>query len=253
MRQGTFRDAVEFTEGWHSACLPLRVVSYHSDRYFLEENKFFICKWLSIGDRFWVRDICMCRLLILVLGPNLVQKLYNLCMLPQFPLVYMCFNPVEVEGCLFMAEGHCVYLYSPTLLDLIYYCSPILEGSVSPEGEVLMETSHLVVFQCFSFFEYCLTVRLSICFIQHLQEEYSLLWLNKALIHEYLQCTRRSFRGNFIIFYFLTLDWFLVTHTVWGMVSSPRVILKFNQILACYSHKLCYTIMLTYLMDRTTM
>lgn len=35
--------------------LPLRVVSYPSDRHFLEENKIFIYKWLSIGDCFWVK------------------------------------------------------------------------------------------------------------------------------------------------------------------------------------------------------
>ena len=71
----------------------------------------------------------MCRFLISVLGPNLVQKLHTLCMLPRFPLVYTCFNPVEVDGCLFMAGGHCGYLYSPTPLALIHYVSPLLEGS----------------------------------------------------------------------------------------------------------------------------
>lgn len=256
MRQGTSKDAVEFTEGWHSACLPLRVVSYHSDRYFLEENKIFICKWLSIGDCFWLRDICMCRLLISVLGPNLVQKLHTLCMLPQFPLVHMCFNSVEVEGCLFVAGGHCGYLYSPTPLALIHALPPLLEGSVSPEGNVLMETSHSVLFQCFFFFEYCLAVRLSICFFPtfpggiFFSHDLTRLW--SMSIYSVLEGHLRAIL--FLFFFFLkTLDQFLVIQAVWGMVSSPGVILKLNQSLACYSHKLCYTIILTYLMDRTTM
>lgn len=175
MRQGIFKDAFEFTEGWHSTYVLLRLDSYPSDRHFFNENKILICQWISIGQSFLVRDTSFCRLLISVLGSNLVQKLHTMCILPQFLLVHMCFNPVEVEGCLFMAGTTLWVFLLSNPLALVHYLSPLVQYSVSPEGEVLMETSHSVVFQCFSFSAYYLAVSL-FSSVQNFQEEYPLLY-----------------------------------------------------------------------------
>lgn len=83
-------------------------------------------------------------------------------MLPQFLLVNMGFNSVEVEGCVCLCGGGaCGYL-------------PFIHGPVIPEGRYLKETSHLAVFQCLSISVYILAVSLSMFSLQLLHEEYPL-------------------------------------------------------------------------------
>ena len=78
----------------------------------------------------------MCRILISVLGPNLVQKFHTLCIQLQFLLVHMCFNSVEVEGCLFKAGRELwVFVFSNPFVSYTIafasstgFCEPWREG-----------------------------------------------------------------------------------------------------------------------------
>ena len=96
----------------------------------------FICKWLSVGDCFWVRNRDLCSVLLSALGPYLVQTPAGPDMLTQSLWVQIILHHVDLIGFAFL-----VFSIPSELLRLL---SPLLLlDSLNPEGRDLMKTSHL--------------------------------------------------------------------------------------------------------------
>lgn len=129
-----------------------------------------------------------------------MQKLHTLCMLPQFLLVHMRYNPFEVENCKFVAgRALWVFVFSNPFGSFTLSFSSSTRFFESWKGE-MMEAFHSVVFQCFSFSACCLAVSLSIYSLQLFREAYTLLMTEQGFDPRVSTVTRRS-----IYFCFLTV------------------------------------------------
>ena len=151
-------------------------------------NWFFICKWSSIGDSFWIRDVGLCPLPLSVLGPHLAQNCAGSVHATTVPVSsYLRLSCSVLKALL----PWC----SPAPLALTVFLSPLLQGSLNSEERKLRETSYL---------ELSVPIALTFCIVAVFVSVYSRRrflwwWLSKALIYEHSKISLSHFISKFLL------------------------------------------------------
>lgn len=177
MTPRTSKDTVEFILCWsYTAGHGLYPWEYFSQWVSLEEKLFFIYKWLSIGNSFWVKDRGMFQLLFSALGPHLEQTCV---VLAHIVLVFVS-SYVYWFYCIWKAWFLDV-LHQFWLLQ--FSCLLFNRIPLDLMGGIWRRHIYVCVFCSFSFSAYCLAVSLCICLCLW-QEEASLMMSKQGLIYK---------------------------------------------------------------------
>lgn len=163
-----------------------------------EKSKFSFCKWLAIGESFWIRDGNMC-LLLFALGGAHPWRPCACCLVSVSSLwVHMCTYHVEdlVSWCY------------PYPLACMHFIPPFQQVSLTSEGRDLIETSNLGLLS-FSTYHLVVGLFIPICY----KSKHLWWWLRKEVIYKYenmslgvilCQCTF----SRTVIFGFTLGPWF---------------------------------------------
>jgi hypothetical protein len=134
-----FNDVIEIIFCWLPTTehVPYPYEHVFSQQDPFRENYIFICKYLSTGYVFWVRDRSICPHVLLSLGPHLLQTRSGPVYAPSVLWAHMSF--------ILLIGRTLLPWYPSSALSLKLSLPPFLHSSLSPEGSDWLEISYLVL------------------------------------------------------------------------------------------------------------